>query len=480
MTWADPRKLVEDARAGGYAVGAFNMHSDETAEALVRGAEQAASPVFLQVGRAIVPHMGVRRAYELTRRAADESGAELVIHLDHGPWDEVWEAIKLGFHSLMYDGAHLPFEENIKTTRHVVQVAHTFGVPVEAELGKIPDADEEVDWQSYYTDVAEAARFVKETGVDWLAISVGIVHGVPMSTPRVRRARGRDPGSHGGGCGEVQRRHRPAACVPRGHRGDVGTGRPPARGGARRGTRADGGRDGQEAGALRLRRPVEGAGMTTVESAAGTTTPLKGIRKVAARRMVEAWAIPVFHLNVEVDMTHALGTRERTPGATVTDALLAACTAALQAHPSLNAHCDGAAVTVFDEVNLGIAVATDAGLTVPVLQGAHALDLAGLADARRDVVERARTGKLARTDLAGGTFTVSNLGMMGIDRFDAILNPPQVAILAVGSTKQRQVWNDGDPAWRPIAELTLTCDHRAVDGAAGAGFLSTLREHLQA
>jgi fructose-bisphosphate aldolase, class II len=184
MTWADPRKLVEDARAGGYAVGAFNMHSDETAQALVLGAEQAASPMFLQVGRAIVPHMGVRAAYELTRRAADASDAELVIHLDHGPWDEVFEAIKLGFHSLMYDGAHLPFEENIKTTRHVVQVAHTFGIPVEAELGKIPDADEEVDWQSYYTDVAEAERFVKETGVDWLAISVGIVHGVPLSTPQ--------------------------------------------------------------------------------------------------------------------------------------------------------------------------------------------------------------------------------------------------------------------------------------------------------
>jgi len=184
MTWADPRKIVEDARAGGYAVGAFNMHSDETAQALVLAAEQAASPVFLQVGRAIVPHMGVRAAYELTRRAADASGAELVIHLDHGPWDEVFEAIKLGFHSLMYDGAHLPFEENIKTTRHVVQVAHTFGIPVEAELGKIPDADEEVDWQSYYTDVAEAERFVKETGVDWLAISVGIVHGVPTTTPQ--------------------------------------------------------------------------------------------------------------------------------------------------------------------------------------------------------------------------------------------------------------------------------------------------------
>ena len=182
MTWADPRQLVERAQAGGYAVGAFNMHSDETAQALVRAAEQADSPVFLQVGRAIVPHMGVRAAAELTRRAADESGAELVLHLDHGPYDEVLEAIKLGFGSVMYDGAHLPFEENIRTTKHVVEVAHSFGLPVEAELGKIPDADEDVDWQSYYTDVGEAERFVAETGIDWLAISVGIVHGVPMTT----------------------------------------------------------------------------------------------------------------------------------------------------------------------------------------------------------------------------------------------------------------------------------------------------------
>ena len=184
MTWADPRQLVDRAQAGGYAVGAFNMHSDETAQALVRAAEKAESPVFLQIGRAIVPHMGVRAAAELTRRAAAESDAELVLHLDHGPYEEVLEAIQLGFGSIMYDGAHLPFEENIRTTRHVVQVAHSFGIPVEAELGKIPDADEEVDWQSYYTDVAEAERFVAETGVDWLAISVGIVHGVPLSTPQ--------------------------------------------------------------------------------------------------------------------------------------------------------------------------------------------------------------------------------------------------------------------------------------------------------
>jgi fructose-bisphosphate aldolase, class II len=182
--WADPMQVISQARDGGYAVGGFNMHNEETTQALVRAAERAQAPVFLQVGRAIVPHMGLRRAYELTRRVAEESDAEVIIHLDHGPWDEVFEAIKLGFQSIMYDGAHLPFEENIRTTRHVVQVAHSFGIPVEAELGKIPDADEAVDWASYYTDVKEAERFVAETGVDTLAISVGIVHGVPQSDPQ--------------------------------------------------------------------------------------------------------------------------------------------------------------------------------------------------------------------------------------------------------------------------------------------------------
>ncbi len=184
MGQVDPRTAIQSAVDGGYAVGAFNMHNEETTEALVWAAEQAKAPVFLQVGRALVPHIGLRRAYELTRRVAEESDAEYVIHLDHGPWEEVFEAIKLGFTSIMYDGAHLPFEENIRSTRKVVEVAHAFGIPVEAELGKIPDADEQVDWASYYTDVAEAERFVAETGVDYLAISVGIVHGVPLAEPQ--------------------------------------------------------------------------------------------------------------------------------------------------------------------------------------------------------------------------------------------------------------------------------------------------------
>lgn len=218
---------------------------------------------------------------------------------------------------------------------------------------------------------------------------------------------------------------------------------------------------------------------TSQQVSAGTATPLKGIRRTAARRMVTAWQAPVFHLSVQVDMTAALAAKSTTPGATVTDVLLSACAATLKTHPALNAHYADETVTTFDDVNLGIAVATDAGLMVPVIHGADRLDVSGLAAARRDVVGKARTGGLGMADVSGGTFTVSNLGMMGIDRFDAILNVPQVAILAVGSTRHQQVWNDGEPAWRPVGELTLTCDHRAIDGATGAGFLAQLHAKLE-
>lgn len=196
MPWVNHRQLMSDAREGNYAIGAFNMHNDETTQALLIAAEQAKAPVVLQVGRALVPHVGLKRGFEMTKRIAEESDAQFVIHLDHGPWDECLEAIKLGFNSIMYDGAHLPFEENIQTTRRIVEIAHDFGIPVEAELGKIPDAGESVNWEDYYTDVAEAQRFVEETGVDYLAISVGIVHGVvpgvkpqPLSITRTREIR---------------------------------------------------------------------------------------------------------------------------------------------------------------------------------------------------------------------------------------------------------------------------------------------------
>jgi pyruvate dehydrogenase E2 component (dihydrolipoamide acetyltransferase) len=116
---------------------------------------------------------------------------------------------------------------------------------------------------------------------------------------------------------------------------------------------------------------------------------------------------------------------------------------------------------------------------VPVIHGADALSLAGIAQRRKDVVERARAGALTREDMTGGTFTISNLGMMGIRRFDAILNVPQAAILAVGSTEQRLRLVDGEQKWLPIAEFTLTCDHRAIDGALGASFISKFKDILE-
>ena len=221
---------------------------------------------------------------------------------------------------------------------------------------------------------------------------------------------------------------------------------------------------------------------SVVESAESVTIPLKGLARTAARRMVKAWEAPVFHLGIDVDMSAALAAKEATPaGVTISDILLRACAAALRAHPRLNAWYDDETVTQVNDVNIGLAVATDAGLMVPVIHRTDQLSITGIAAARRDIVDRARTSQLGMADVTGGTFTVSNLGMLGIDEFDAILNVPQVAILAVSATRQRQVWIEsvGGGAWKPIARFTLTCDHRAIDGATGAAFLATLRAELE-
>ena len=132
-----------------------------------------------------------------------------------------------------------------------------------------------------------------------------------------------------------------------------------------------------------------------------------------------------------------------------------------------------------DAVPIGIAVASEKGLVVPVIRGCERLTIAQLAAARADVVERARSGKLKAADLEGGTFTISNLGMYDIDQFIAVLNPPQASILAVGSTRDQVVPRDGDLEILPLMTMTLTCDHRAVDGATGAEFLRTLKSFLE-
>ena len=221
--------------------------------------------------------------------------------------------------------------------------------------------------------------------------------------------------------------------------------------------------------------------MTTATDAAAATgpvpRPLTGIARTAARRMVAAWEAPVFHLGMDVSMTAALAAKG--DGITVSDLIVRACAVALVEHPAVNAYFADESITVSDQVNVGLAVDTPKGLMVPVIYGADRLDLRGIAAARQDIVARAHAGELKMPDISGGTFTVSNLGMLGIDEFDAILNVPQVAILAVGATKPAPVPYEGGLAWVPTARFTLTCDHRALDGATGARFLGSLRRALE-
>jgi len=213
----------------------------------------------------------------------------------------------------------------------------------------------------------------------------------------------------------------------------------------------------------------------------GTIVPLTGMARTAAKHMTRAWQAPVFHLTVEVDMTEATKIKSVEPSATVTDVIVAAVASALTQFPEVNVHVGEEELVRFGLVNVGIAVASPKGLVVPNVHDAANKSLSELAIARADIVSRARSGALTRADISGGTFTISNLGMMGITRFDAILNVPQAAILAVGASINRCVSQGDDSAhWLPIAELTLTCDHRALDGATGAKFLGAIKTALEA
>jgi pyruvate dehydrogenase E2 component (dihydrolipoamide acetyltransferase) len=210
------------------------------------------------------------------------------------------------------------------------------------------------------------------------------------------------------------------------------------------------------------------------------------MRKTIARRLTEAWQAPVFQLGITVDMGRALEVRQRLvelqgDGAkpTISDLLTKICAAALMRHRAVNALYKGDSVELHPTANIGIAVAVPKGLVVPVIQGCERKSIAEIAAARAALVDRARAGKLQQADLDGGTFTISNLGMYGIERFIAVLNPPQAAILAVGSTEERPVVVDGQVVVRPRMELTLTCDHRAIDGATGAEFLGDVKTFIE-
>jgi pyruvate dehydrogenase E2 component (dihydrolipoamide acetyltransferase) len=212
---------------------------------------------------------------------------------------------------------------------------------------------------------------------------------------------------------------------------------------------------------------------------------LTSVRRTIARRLTEAWQVPVFQLQASADMSRVneliarLHERDDELRVTVTDVLTKACAAALMLHREVNAQYADDAILRLPSANIGLAVAAPQGLVVPVIRAAERLRLAEVAAARRDVVSRAREGKLRQEDLADGTFTISNLGMFRVERFTAVLNPPQAAIVAVGAIEDRAVAVDGELAVRPMATLVATFDHRAVDGAPAAEFLQTLKDFLE-
>jgi len=239
---------------------------------------------------------------------------------------------------------------------------------------------------------------------------------------------------------------------------------------------------------------VERAQLAPAKAGAGApvateivTVKLNQMRKTIARRMTEAWQAPAFQIVMSADMTASIRLREAllervAEGGfrpTYSDILTKVVALALMRHRDMNAHFGGDEVLLFPTANIGIAVAIPHGLVVPVIQSCEAKTIQEIAVARADIVERTRGGKLKAEDLENGTFTISNLGMYGVERFTAVLNPPQAGILAVGAIEDRAVVEDGELEIQPRMDLTLTVDHRSVDGATASEFLRTVKSFLE-
>jgi len=218
--------------------------------------------------------------------------------------------------------------------------------------------------------------------------------------------------------------------------------------------------------------------------------PLSAMRRVVARRLVESMqSAPHFYLTVSVDaepllafraeLNRQLAPRDEDLKVSVNDLIVKACAVLLRANPDLNVSFGGDKLLRHKRVHVGIAVAVDGGLVVPVVRDADQKALTQLAREAGELIGRARAGKLAGDDIGGGTFTVSNLGMFGIEQFTAVINPPEAAILAVGAALAEPVATDDGVEVRRRMRLTLSIDHRALDGATGAGFLQQLKTTLE-
>ena len=212
--------------------------------------------------------------------------------------------------------------------------------------------------------------------------------------------------------------------------------------------------------------------------------PMSKMRQVIARRLTQSFTTtPHFYVSVAADMTSLLAYRktlkDRGEAYGVTDFILQAVILSLQEFPELNSVCEGATVRWHGSVDLGMAVGLDEGLVVPVLRDAQNLSLRELHSLAETLSARARAGKLLPDEMTGSTFTVSNMGMLGVDSFNAIINPGESGILAVASTVERPVVRDGKIVVRAIMDLTLSVDHRIVDGTKGAAFINAVKSKLE-
>lgn len=213
--------------------------------------------------------------------------------------------------------------------------------------------------------------------------------------------------------------------------------------------------------------------------------PLSRVRRLGAERTARSFSeVPHFYLTRDLDVERVLELRDRLQGKldpppSITDLLALVVSRTLRHHSRLNGRYEDGELIINSRVNLGIAVATDDGLVVPVLKGADAMPLRDLVPAAKDLVSRARNGRLGPEDLAGGTFTISNLGMMEIDSFDAVINTPEAAILALGRVRTVPEWQEGEWVPKQVISATLSVDHRAADGADGSRFLMDLQKSLR-
>ena len=214
--------------------------------------------------------------------------------------------------------------------------------------------------------------------------------------------------------------------------------------------------------------------------------PLTQIRKTIAKRLGESIGpIPTFYLTAEFDLTRVMEMRKAMTEmgdqfkVSVNDVLLKATAIALSQHPEVNAHWLGDRIRYHNRVHLGMAVATDDGLIVPVIWDADRKRMSEISRDAKELAKRARERKLKPEEFTGSTFSVSNLGMFGIDQFTAIINPPEAGILAIGTSEEKLVVVDGEPVVRSRVRVTMSCDHRVIDGAVGAKFLQTLRRLIE-